>query len=1167
MIRLVNIGLLILSFIVGLIAQHGEKLPSGSINQAAFPFHHCPDSSYTLPNQFIIPGSETVMLDSFRLIPNSDYTLNVRFGILSVNCFAVGRFISDSSIHTITILYNSLPFNFKPSYRHREAVLKIDSATGETRSVAKTTSPFLFDDLFSSNLQKSGSIVRGFTFGSNRDLTLNSGFRMQMSGNLTNDIDIIAALTDENTPIQPEGTTQTLQEVDKVFVDIRSPSFGATLGDFNVNLSGNEFGNLNRKLQGAEGTASYRTRGIGGDVLLLGAATRGKFTTNQFQGLDGVQGPYRLAGENNNRTIIIVAGTERVYVNGERMSRGENADYIIDYSISEISFTPKRLITRGSRIVVDFEYNDRQFNRNILAAKSGTNLFNDKWHFNAMFVQESDNEKSPIDATLSDTDKVILSQAGSDRSKAVKSGVELVGSGKGQYRAMDSTVTIPSATDSMMRIYKYAPEDTINSIYSIYFSNVGAGNGDYKKVSIGHFEFAGVKQGSYAPIRYLPLPQSRTFTDFDLDGMITDNFKVSGEYAFMKFDPNKFSSKNDNALNGSAVKFTLQYFPQNVRIGKTDIGSFDLTLKERFIDERFVSLDRINEVEFSRKWNIADSSGGDEEIREGALKYQPVQAVDIGGSVGRIKRGDKFTSNRYDAFVRIRKELLPQIDYMMENIKSRNTTFDQDGNWIRQGGSIEYPYGIIIPRLKLTSENLSTRSISRNNLLDGSYRFNQITPGVSIGKDQLVSLDADMGWWWDDSIYTGTLQRASRTFTQIYSAQLREWNSVSSRLDFTIQNRKFTDQFKQRKNDDVQTILLRWQSQVNPFNRGIESDWFYELATERSARLERVFQRVPKGTGNYVYMGDQNGNHLIDQPDFTLSRFDGDYITFTIPSDELIPVIDLKASLRIRISPAKIFTGNGWLNKAVSTLSTESYYRVEEKSTEPDRKQIYFLHLSKFLSDRTTLSGNNLYTQDIFFLENNSELSLRFRYTQRRGLTQYATQNERAYARERSVRLRWQFIPEIANQIDYINKKDILFANQVSNRARDIAANAVTTDWSYRPEQQIELGFKFSVSRATNFDTTTADMNDESIRLVYSIEDHGQARAEIIREEVNIQHAGVFLPFELTDGKFDGKSWLWHLSLEYRLTKFIQATLSYDGRSEGKRVPVHVGKAEVRAFF
>jgi hypothetical protein len=125
----------------------------------------------------------------------------------------------------------------------------------------------------------------------------------------------------------------------------------------------------------------------------------------------------------------------------------------------------------------------------------------------------------------------------------------------------------------------------------------------------------------------------------------------------------------------------------------------------------------------------------------------------------------------------------------------------------------------------------------------------------------------------------------------------------------------------------------------------------------------------------------------------------------------------------------------------------------------------------------------------------------------------------------------------------------------------------LTSDWSYRPEQKIELGFKFGVGRAANFDTTTVDLNDQSIRFVYSIEEKGQIKAEFGREEVIMNNTQNIFPFELTNGRNVGLTWLWRISTDYRVTKFIQATLNYDGRSESGNSPLHNARAEVRAFF
>ena len=62
------------------------------------------------------------------------------------------------------------------------------------------------------------------------------------------------------------------------------------------------------------------------------------------------------------RNVIISAGSESVWLNGIEMKRGQDRDYIIDYTSGELIFTPKHLIYFDSDIE---HYNKRSYNKDI----------------------------------------------------------------------------------------------------------------------------------------------------------------------------------------------------------------------------------------------------------------------------------------------------------------------------------------------------------------------------------------------------------------------------------------------------------------------------------------------------------------------------------------------------------------------------------------------------------------------------------------------------------------------------------------------------------------------------------------------------------------------------------------------------------------------------------
>ena len=406
--------------------------------------------------------------------------------------------------------------------------------------------------------------------------------------------------------------------------------------------------------------------------------------------------------------------------------------------------------------------------------------------------------------------------------------------------------------------------------------------------------------------------------------------------------------------------------------------------------------------------------------------------------------------------------------------------------------------------------------------------------------------------------------------THSYEASYSGIREVNTSLNLTFRDKRYSDSFKDKGFLDSETILVRSQSRFRFWDRILNGDLFYEVSTQRSARLQKIFVRVEQGTGNFKYLGDLNNNGIADENEFEPTIFDGDFIQVTIPTDELFPVIDLKASTRWKINFSDLFRKTSLTGVLLNPLSSETFWRIEENSRETDYAKIYLLNFSSFLNEGQTIRGSNFFQQDVFLFENEQDLSFRFRFTERNSLNEFFEGYERGYNRERSLRIKFKLIKEVSNQTDIVNQSDNVSAGEKSNRRRSVTNNNISSDFSYRPVRNIEVGFKIKVGRSEDVfpeNPTVIDLNSQLLRFNLSFLGTGRLRVELERNELIANTTQNFIPFELTGGNQIGKNYYWRLNFDYRLSANLQTTISYDGRILGSSRAIHTARAEARAYF
>ncbi len=1136
------------------------------------------DSVIVLPDKFLKFGTLTVFSDSTEVDP-SNYTVDHRYGKVRLKDSFVKDIVTSGKPERLQLIitYKNFPFDIPDSYSKFEILNKLDTLGGDTVKVAEIKSDFVEDIFSGTDLQKSGSIFRGLTIGNNRDLTLQSGFRLQLNGKLSSDIEITAALTDENTPIQPEGNTQKLQELDKVFVELRSTNITATLGDIDVNFSGSNFFNFSKKLQGAKGFANFGKT----DLFLTGAISRGRFNTNSFNGIDGVQGPYRLVGADNEVNIVVIAGSEKVYLDGIVMIRGETNDYTIDYSNGQLKFSNRRLITNASRIVVDFEYSDKKYSRSFIAGQTKTSVFNERLKLSISYLRERDDPNKPIDFLLSDSDKTIISRAGDDKLKASRSGVIFVGTdslGKplGLYIQRDTIIN----QQNFLK-YIYAPGND-SALYQVTFSFIGAGKGDYNSLSTSAYTFAGINQGSYLPIVFFPLPVAYQSADIGLELKLSKSISLLVEGSASDFDRNLLSNADDSENKGGAFSASFLFSPKQFKLGNLNLGDIEFYFRQKVVNKLYNAVDRLNRIEYDRIWDIQDSLKLTEATSELGLRFNPGKYLSINTNGGRIVRGDKFNSTRGSVDFKFTGDSLklPSANYYVDYISSNDKNIDYGGKWIRQFGNVNYKlspftdkrlgkYNLIF---EFGGEDKQIRSLNFDTAGIGSFRFYEFRPMLLISGLFKFDLSYRFNYRYDDVYNQGKLERQSNSYTSTVGLSLKDMSFISASGDVTVYDRKYAPVFQKQGFSDSRTILVTSQSNIWFLERGLNANLFYKISSERTAKQEVVFIAVPIGQGNYKYLGDLNGNGLQDENEFVLTNFDGDYIKIIRPTDQLFPTTDLQSSANLNIVPSRFVSkgGNNIMRTILRNLTFDTFLSVAEKSKDPIQRNIYLLKFSTFQNDVNTITGAATIQQDIGIFENNDLFGIKLRFIQRRGFTQFFSGNERVLHVERTGRLRLSFTQDLALISDYVTEIDRNLAPGIEIRNWNINTEGVTSELIYKPSASIETGFKVQLKKASDFfpaQPTKASINVQTLRMTYSFSGKGTLRSEISRNEALISTDPAFVPFDLTKGLVIGKSYFWSVNFEYRISNFIQATINYYGRAEEKARVIHTGTAEVRAYF
>lgn len=1134
--------------------------------------------SQTLSNYHsknITISSDTLKLDSLVIVPQSEILYrgeelvdkkNYEIDYENSQLIVLNKTLLNNKVK---ISYRTLPVSFSESYQHKK-IAQIEK--GDSVIV----NPFLFEyvpateDVFYLNgLNKSGSISRGVTFGNNQDLAVNSSLNLQLSGKVTNDVNILASISDDNIPIQADGNTQQLQDFDKVYIQLFNDQWKLTAGDFFVQQPKSYFLKYNKKAKGGSFEIKLQPDKHNENITITpsisAAIAKGKFARNQFQGIEGNQGPYRLKGNDNETFITVLSGTEQVFVDGVLLKRGNEFDYVIDYNTAEITFTANFLMTKDKRIIVTFEYSDRNYSRTLYFMN--TEYVSKKLKLDLNIYSEQDLKNQPLQQDLNDEQKRVLSLVGDSLQNAVVTNFNVVEFSENQvlYKMIDTL-----GYDSVF-VYSTNPD---SAIYQLGFSQVGDNNGSYVQIQSSANgkvyqwvePIGGVPQGNYEPVILLISPKKQQMVSLAGEYTFSKKSKLSWEGALSNYDKNTFSTLNNDDNIGYAFKVKSD---NRISLNNEKPDDWNLVTGAgyEYVDKNFSFLGPFRNIEFLRDWNITNlvfSSNqhlgmaqlGLENERKGAFIYQ----LDVLQNEGEHKGVKNNLLMRYhhkgfnasadgsylfteglnnSRFFRNYVTLTQNVSWL---VIGAHEELEQNKFFVNQSDSLSassFQFFTWKAFLQNADTTINKFSLSYQQRTDNAALVDQLTPTTR-------AEDIEAGFSW-----------------------LKNKNHIL-RTRFTYRKLRIVEPTLSANKPD-ENILSRIEYVGKVLKNAITFNTYYQVGSGLEVKKEFSYAEVQPGQGTHTYLGDLNGNGVNDLNEFQVAVFQdqANFIKIYTPTNNYIRTYTNDFNQGLFLNPETQWGTAKGFKKFVSRFANRTNYRVGRKVSD---KRDYYNPFVGSVNDSSLVTLNLGFLNTIYFNRTSTKWSVDYTYqdNQDRSLLTNGVESRRYFTR--TLKLRWNISRVITVNSTLANGIKSNQSQYFSNQ------NFYLTHYEAEPKLIIQPNVKFRFTLLYNYKEkyNSDDYGGQELQankvggeIRYNIATKGSflVNVNFIENKYSNDANNETLTYEMLEGLQQGSNTTWEVVFQQNLSKHMQLSLNYNGRKSNNAKIIHIGGVQVRAFF
>ena len=1108
----------------------------------------------TIDSLSIIAGSFSIIaLNGKTVLPN-DYQVDYGKSLL----------LSKTLRGTFSISYKVFSMLFSKPFYHKSAKQYI---TKKNDTTFKSSFP-LYDnneDEYGGSLETNGSISRGISVGNNQDIIMNSNLNLQISGDLTETIKLEGSISDNNIPIQPDGNSQQIQDFDKVFIRMYTKQNQAVFGDYEINDRNGSLLKYHKKGQGIMAEMNTKKTSFTESSQAAIAIAKGKTCQKFFQGIEGNQGPYKITGCDNELYIVVLSGTEKVYVDGMLKKRGENFDYTIDYNTGEIFFTPYMPITKDSRISVNFEYSDKNYARFMVASNNSFETKRSKTWVN--ILSESDNKNQPLQQNLNDSRKRLLAETG-DYPTYVDGGMLDSSKSKSKiyYYKKDTIVR----GQEFKNIYALSTENATDE-YSVTFSYVGEKQGDYAQFQSNAngkaFKWVSpsgtVHNGNYMPVVVLIAPKKKQVTTIGNEFKITKNIHSFVEMGISNNDANTFSSKDDQNNNGLALRFGI-----NHRIKLDTVTHYiETQFSQSIIDKRFDPFDSYKPIEFNRDWNIKSKSIGNEYLSAIDVKSM-LSLGELGYRFEVLTIANKLDGNKHSINGNLRKKSY-LLNYTASTMQSKDTTHKSMFNKYSVTGSKQVRKVIVGINTQQEYNRWDTKN-DEISILSSRFVSEKGFISKSDSLNWLCNLSSEIRQDFIADSLNNNFMKSTKSYD--YKSQLgitkNQNHTAKVVFNYRIVNPQNAEKSKQEKN-----MSGRLEHQLVLFKKLITTNTFFQLGSGLELKKTYTYIEVTPGQGVYMWneTTDYNGNGKADLNEFEIAKYkyQANYVKVFIPTNDYISTFSNQYSEIVTIDPRSVIKNTNFIGSTISKFYNITNYKCTYKTIEND-----FLKNTNpfrtFKNDTSLAAISSYISNTIYFNKTSSKFTTNYTYSKEENKTLTSNGWEEFGQIKHTINNRIEIISGLSLLVKAEKgfKKNNIQAAFMDNKDYQIDIKIIEPKftWQINPYRAFDLLSGLANLENKNNEHAVKETVGTEIRISSQKALKLTFNAKYIRIKYNA-NTNTSLAYTMLEGLLPGNNMTWEAMAQNNIGKYLKLSFMYQGQKSESTKVLHTGSIQLSAFF